>query len=219
MKSGWSTKVECWLSLYYDTSNHHTHSMTNPHSSPPSLVTSLYLSINHQPFPTFLEMEHPSSLLTLHSFSHFPPKDQTLFSQTFSLYFETPRLIFKLYSSLGKYNSSSLWLLHFILLKSLIAYTNSITLMLDSRKSSRHLQVFLSWTLPFSNIHLLKSHKVSSYPYIFIFSYILRGRIQVKSSRTQLHISNSLHQKSWTPFTDYFDQLKHFCFQNCTRCK
>ena len=168
--SGWSTKVECWLSLYYDTSNHHTHSMTNPHSSPPSLVTSLYLSINHQPFPTFLEMEHPSSLLTLHSFSHFPPKDQTLFSQTFSLYFETPRLIIKLYYTLGKYNSSFLWLLHFILLQSSIAYTNSITLMLDSRKSSKHLQVFLSCLLPLFPKPLLKSLKVSSYPSIIMFS-------------------------------------------------
>lgn len=168
--SGWSTKVECWLCFtLWHKQPPHTHSMTS-HTSPPYLSHFNALSTHLPANPTFLGMEHPSSLLTLHSFTYFPTKDQTLFSQTFSLYFETPRLIIKLYYTLGKYNSSSLWLLHFILLQSSISYTDSITLMLDSRKSSRHLQVFLSWTLPFSNIHPLKSHKVSSYPYIFMFS-------------------------------------------------
>ena len=152
----------------------HTHSMTShtPSTIPRSCQSTLswFPAISHV-------LRDGTSILSPHTsfILSFPPKDQTLFSQTFSLYFETPRLIIKLYHTLGKYNSSSLWLLHFILLKSSIAYTDSITLILDSRKSSRHLQMFLSWTLPFSNIHLLKSHKVSSYPYILMFSQVFMG--------------------------------------------
>ena len=121
------------LSLYYDTSNPHTHSMTNPHSSPPYLVTSLSFLPHSQVIPTFLRAGHSTSLLISFTCSHFTKNQTQLFSQTFSLYFKTLRLIFKLYSSLGKYNSSSLWLLHLILLKSLISYTNIITFLLDLR--------------------------------------------------------------------------------------
>ena len=42
------------------------------------------------------------------------------------------------------------------------------------------LQVFLGWTLLFFNTYLLKSLKVSSYPYIFMFSQVFRGEYKLK---------------------------------------
>ena len=154
------------------------------HTFPPYLGHFNVLSTQLSSFPTFLELEQP--ILSPH-FSHllsFHQGSNSTFLSNFLYQIRDSRLIIKLSHTLGKYNSSSPWLLHFPHSQINDSLHKHHHILVRSSNLQVIIQVFLSWTLLFFNTHLLKLLKVSSYPYIFMFSQVFRGGIQVKTPRT-----------------------------------